>query len=562
MRFAIVKNSGSNPPPQLSYDFSPPGGTIGRGTENNWYLPDDDLTIARLQIIVSISVDGECRISNQGSTSEVLLNMIPLAPNRQIEVRDGDMLNIGDYQIQIMDTDKGSSQQATIPLAAGEATISSEIWDDIEQLFTTPDAAPPLDPHQIQPALDGNDPLDSDFLRNNPLIKDQHTQERNPIDPLAQIETTTDLDALQLRATDPIAMFDSDTTFQQEDILNDHTPTTLLPLDDQGEDKQEIDPLALFANKHLSDKHLKTTQYANNYYAKNQYAKNNDPLSQMLNNAVPLNPVDDAVIPQPQSIFPEPAEPFELFEPSPERARADTPKIEPIEEEIFHDPLKYAQEPQQNDARHQGTDKYQAGRVKLEGKLLTALLDGMGLKETNTLQFDEQQMYQLGLLASRLTQCIITLNASRIQLKRQANADMTQSLLDANNPFKLLPSGQSVLALMFGGHIPGFMPLEQATHDILIELQAHQLGMIAGIRAITTDILHLFHPAVLERKARADDCLPRLSLSSTNKASMWEYLTKQYQKAVHEFEQDSVLFGANFLQAYEAEVNRYKDSQS
>ncbi|MDC9580740.1 FHA domain-containing protein [Xenorhabdus sp. PR6a] len=552
MRFTIVKNSGSNQPPQLSYDFSPPGGTIGRGTENNWYLPDDELTIARLQVIVSISADGECRLNNQGSASEVLLNMIPLAPDRQVEIRDGDMLNIGNYQIQIIDINKRASQQATSqiahgehPLTGDETKIPSEVWDDLEQIFPTPDAGSPVNAHQTQQALNDNDPLVSDLRVNNPLIKGQHYQERNPIDPLAHIEVTTDLDALQLRATDPIAMFNSDTTFQQKDILNDHTPTTLLPPDglppdDQDDDKQEIDPLALF-----SDKHMKTLQHA----------KNDDLLNQMLlDNAAPLNSVDEATHSKPQFIF----EPSELPEPPSEPVLADTQKRNPIKEEAFHDPQGFFQDYSQN----KGTDKYQTNSVKLEGKLLAALLDGMGLKEISRLQFDEHQMYQLGLLVSRLTQGIIALNASRTQLKREANAAMTQSLLDANNPFKLLPSGQSVLALMFGGHIPGFMPLEQATHDILIELQAHQSGMIAGIRAITTDILHLFHPAVLERKAREDDCLPRLSLSSSNKASMWEYLTKHYQKIVHEFEQDSVLFGANFLQAYEAEVNRYKNAQS
>ncbi|MDC9596155.1 type VI secretion system-associated FHA domain protein [Xenorhabdus anantnagensis] len=572
MRFTIVKNSGSNQPPQLSYDFSAPGGTIGRSTENNWYLPDENLDIARLQVIVSISVDGECRINNQGSASEVLLNLIPLAPDRQIEVRNGDMLNIGNYQIQLIDTNKSSSRQAATQVANAEHPVNpnqtrvpNEVWDDLEQILTSDTSFPPNSHQTIQSQIK------QELNDNNPLIKGQlHDKERNPIDPLAQIEATTDLDALQLRATDPISMFKSDTTFQQENILNDHTPTTLLTRNeqyhDQNDKKQEIDPLKLF-----SDKHIKPAQHA----------KNDDLLNQMLDNAVPLNPVNDVTISQSESQFPfvskpsKPAESFELFEPfePSETASAPTDKsvhnktqtftqvfsLPPQEEALHNDQDRYKD---QYSYKDQERHKDQTGSVRLEGKLLTALLDGMGLKDINHLQFDEQHMHQLGLLISQLTQGIITLNASRTQLKNEVNASMTQALTDINNPFKLLPSGQSVLALMLGDPIPGFMPLELATRDILIELQAHQLGMIAGIRAIATNILHLFQPTILEQKARENHWVPRLSLLSTQKAAMWDYFIKHYQRTVSEFEQDSVLFSENFLQAYETEVNRFKNTQN
>ncbi|MBC8949534.1 MULTISPECIES: type VI secretion system-associated FHA domain protein [Xenorhabdus] len=520
MRFTIVNHSGSSSPPQLSHDFSPPGGTIGRSTENNWYLPDDGQAIARLQAIVSISADGECRINNQGSASEVLLNMIPLAPNRQVEIRDGDMLNIGNYQIQVIDINKNPLQQATThginvghSLTANETKIPSEIWDVIEHISTTSATPSSSDSPQAKPEINDN----------NPLVTSQYDKERNPIDPLAEIEPTTDFDALQLRATDPIAMFNSDTTFQQEDILDDHTPTTLLPHDedDQDDDKQEVDPLALF-----SDKHIKAAQSA----------KDDDLLNQILDNAMPLK---------------EPA------------------NIEETGKETFHDYDQnqdihhYQDTPAHQNTNNQDAHQHQNNSViKLEGKLLAALLDGMGLKEINRLQFDEQKMYQLGLLVSQLTQGIITLNTLRTQLNHETNAAMPQPQSNANNPFKLLPSGQSILVLMLCHHVPGFMPLELATRDILIELQAHQSGMIAGIRAITTNILHLFHPATLERKAQEDNYLPRFSLSlANNKASMWEYLIKHYQEIEKEFKQDSFLFGEKFLHAYEAEVNRYKNSQ-
>ncbi|CDL87917.1 type VI secretion system-associated FHA domain protein [Xenorhabdus cabanillasii] len=608
MRFTIVKNSGTDQPTQLSYDFLPPGGTIGRSKDNSWILPDKEQAIARLQAIVSISADGECRITNRGSASELLLNTIPLAPDRQVEIRDGDVLNIGGYQIQAVDINKSAPPQATtrvINTGSQSATncsgIPNEIWDGLEQIFTTPDTLSSLNRHQA--TSEGND--------NNPLLKPQQQEndERNPIDPLAQIENTTDLETLQLRATDPVTMFHSDALFQQEDILNNNTPTTLFQYNTQeiehSDDKEkEIDPLALFSDNPIRQQ---------------KRVKNDDPLNFMLDNAVPLTSPDNPTISDPQ--FAPVSQPISAQD---KQSIAQPPYLPPLftteeiskelskdlakshtgieeartKENIFppfppapsneypdhqtsanHQPSIKHQVNNANNSLHithdnhayerlgidpisYSPDNHQTDGIKLEGKLLASLLEGMGLKNLHQPQFDEYRMYQLGLFISQLSQGIVALNASRTMLKREADADMTQMLLDANNPFKLLPSGQSVLVQMFGDHMPGFMPVEQATRDILIELQAHQLGMIAGVRAITRDILQLFHPGILEQKARDEGGMPRLSLSSTYKTSLWEFLTKYYQKTANEFEQNSVLFGENFLQSYEKEVNKYKSSQS
>ena len=49
MRFTIISTKPGHQPPQSSCDFYAPGGTIGRGTDNNLVLPDNDRTISRLQ---------------------------------------------------------------------------------------------------------------------------------------------------------------------------------------------------------------------------------------------------------------------------------------------------------------------------------------------------------------------------------------------------------------------------------------------------------------------------------------------------------------------------------
>ncbi|WP_244590580.1 type VI secretion system-associated FHA domain protein [Xenorhabdus mauleonii] len=614
MRFTIVKNSGTDQPAQLSYDFTPPGGTIGRSKDNNWVLPDEELSIARLQAIVSISADGECWISNRGSSSEILLNAMPLRAERQVEIRDGDTLKIGNYQIQVTDIAQNAlAPENNVPKNHSETEIPNGVWENLEHMFTTSItstnqavsdssiADQPISDQSInEQTISGQTAIDhtasvqiphhqtmQELNNNNPLIKEQQSHERNPSDPLAHIESTTDLEALQSRSTDPMSMFNSDATFQQESIFSNNTPTTLVQSDrqldkqhqqqpeNQDVDKKSVDPLALFSDTHTRNTH------------------ENNPLSEMLDNAVPLNSPDDTPMTESQS----------TFEPTPSTSLFDNPVSGSSQTQLFnqdtfiHDtftqnaftqdtPSQTSSLPPLFATKEKSTENEPSGASEAgthlfhengdnkatiakpkerlpEADLIAALLEGMGLQNLNKLPIDKQLMYQLGACINQLVQGIMTLNASRNLFKRKLklNAGTTSTSPDMQNPFELLPSAQSVLSLIVN-HIPGFMPLEHATHDILTELQAHQAGILAGVHAAEEEILHLFHPALLEQQAQDEGRLPRLSLSSTHKALMWDYFIKHYQTAINQSELDSVLLGKNFLQTYETEVENYKHGQN
>lgn len=197
---------------------------------------------------------------------------------------------------------------------------------------------------------------------------------------------------------------------------------------------------------------------------------------------------------------------------------------------------------------------------KLEGELLEALLEGMGLSDVQPLpQFDREAMRQLGQMFSMFSQGTVALLASRSILKRGVKADMTMVLDDANNPFKLLPSGKTVLMQMFGTRMPGFMAADKSVRDALLDLQAHQLGMTAGIRGIIDAMLASFDPERLEEAAKREGVSSRL----VRKAALWDYFVRSYGKTAGEIGNDfHTLFGEAFLRAYDQEVNQYKDTQS
>ncbi len=177
-----------------------------------------------------------------------------------------------------------------------------------------------------------------------------------------------------------------------------------------------------------------------------------------------------------------------------------------------HSDARLAIDPQSNGPqRHLQTQPYD------QDKLISALLEGMGLNNGHATPIDEEQMRITGRMLSLFSQGTVALMSSRSILKRGVKADMTMILNEANNPFKILPSGKTVLMQMYQSQMPGFMQPEQAVRDALVDLQAHQLGMIAGIRAIIAAMLQSFNPQRLEEQARADGVLPKLPLTSLKK---------------------------------------------
>ncbi|EOU9590902.1 type VI secretion system-associated FHA domain protein TagH [Klebsiella aerogenes] len=571
MRFTIISTKAGHQPPQGSCDFYAPGGTIGRGTDNNLVLPDDDRAISRLQAIVHVAADGECKITNRGNVTRVVLNEIPLERGRQVELQDGDILAIDDYRIEVSDllqdsqpisrmaasgqppvTTKPSTPAPSAAPTVAEAAptaVPSEIWDSLMQEFSIADS---ISSSRAKPQAD-NAP--------NPFAEPKPA-ERNPEDPLAMFADSEPLFERPPVATDDL--FADDTPFDRDSIFADVTPTTLVPPVEKpaqpvaDEPQAELDPLALFGG----DASAKT-------------ARHDDPLGLM--GGAPLTSVDafsneepaKTVADEPDAAFDSPLLMAQPPQKPPAAAREEAPEITlPTPQAVARqaaqtpkgrlriDPVRH---------EHQATSTPQPGNGEvLQGELLEALLEGMGLGDMQPVpQFDKENMRQLGQMLSMFSQGTVALLSSRSILKRGVKADMTMVLDDANNPFKLLPSGKTVLMQMFGARMPGFMPPKKSVRDALIDLQAHQLGMISGIRAIIAAMLQSFNPEQLEEEAKRDGHTSRLALPASRKAALWDYFVRTYGETAGEIEDDfHTLFGEAFLYAYDMEVNQYKDSQS
>ncbi|PKH26469.1 type VI secretion system-associated FHA domain protein TagH [Enterobacterales bacterium CwR94] len=250
-------------------------------------------------------------------------------------------------------------------------------------------------------------------------------------------------------------------------------------------------------------------------------------------------------------------DPWDLFAP-PDAPEVEQP-LEPARSAHHHEP-RLRIDPVSG---HERADASEAAPLD-ETRLIRALMEGMGLDlHANSAALTEEQMRMTGRMLSLFSQGTVALLSSRSILKRGVKAEMTMILNEANNPFKILPSGKTVLMQMYQSQMPGFMAPEHAVRDGLVDLQAHQLGMIAGIRAIIAAMLQTFNPQRLEEMAQRDGVAPRFALPNGKKAALWDYFNRHYQHTAGEIEDDfHTLFGEAFLHAYDLEVNQYKDSQS
>ncbi len=191
--------------------------------------------------------------------------------------------------------------------------------------------------------------------------------------------------------------------------------------------------------------------------------------------------------------------------------------------------------------------------------LLQAFLNGADLSTLSISSgLTAELMETLGKLVATSVQGTMALISQRALVKREVNAELTMVVLQQNNPLKFFPDSQTVLTQMLRKKIPGFMAPVEAMEDAFLDLRAHQLGVIAGMKAAKDALLKKIQPLAFEAYLSAPTLLDYIN-PARRKAVMWDHFSALFEDiSIETSDEYQSLFGKEFLIAYENEVERVK----
>jgi FHA domain-containing protein len=142
----------------------------------------------------------------------------------------------------------------------------------------------------------------------------------------------------------------------------------------------------------------------------------------------------------------------------------------------------------------------------------------------------------------------------RAVAKSEMHADLTMIQVRGNNPLKFAPEAAAALKMLLQPPVQGFMSGPAALRDAVIDLQSHQVGVMAGMRAALAAVLERFDPVQLETQLSSRSFIDAL-MPSHRRAKLWE-LYVEHARTLRDEAQDDFgrLFGEAFLEAYNAQI--------
>jgi type VI secretion system protein len=162
----------------------------------------------------------------------------------------------------------------------------------------------------------------------------------------------------------------------------------------------------------------------------------------------------------------------------------------------------------------------------------------------------------VGAMLREATAGTLSVLLARAMTKRESRLEMTVLGAQANNPLKFFPDAESALAQMLTNAMSGYMPPVKSIGSAFEDLKAHELAVIAGMRAALDGVLARFNPALIEARMEPAGVMDKMLVAS-RKARMWDKMVELYDDILREADDDfQHLFGEKFSAAYEDQIGR------
>lgn len=197
-----------------------------------------------------------------------------------------------------------------------------------------------------------------------------------------------------------------------------------------------------------------------------------------------------------------------------------------------------------------------------DGEVLQAMLRGLGLPDLAPGKPPAQVAGLVGAMLREATAGTMAVLLARAMTKRESRLELTVLGAQANNPLKFFPDAGGALAQMVTQAMPGYMAPVKAYASAFDDLKAHEMAVIAGMRAALAGVLARFDPALIESAMEPEGVMDKV-LASSRKARMWDRMVELHGQIVREAQDDfQHLFGERFSCAYEDQIERLNQQKA
>ena len=191
---------------------------------------------------------------------------------------------------------------------------------------------------------------------------------------------------------------------------------------------------------------------------------------------------------------------------------------------------------------------------------IRAFLEGAGMPDIHIAEADADQFVrECGGTVRAAVEGIMGMLLARAKVKEELRAsDRTMVASKENNALKLIETVDEALRYVFdpATRTDAFLPPPKAVADACSDLQAHEIALVAGMRAALIGAVKLFQPAAIEKKMEKAG---GKSLLANKKAQLWDQFVAHYEEIEKEAEDNfDRVFGTAFLRAYQEQVRRLR----
>jgi type VI secretion system protein ImpI/type VI secretion system protein len=483
--------------------------SIGRGPENDWVLPDPDRVLSKRHCVVAFRHGGWQIADVSSNGTYINRETDPIGPGRVQELRDGDRLRLGSYEMELHVDEAPMRAPGSFGGTGNRASPGVPLHGD------------PFgdDPFAATPPPRGGNPFDDDSL-----LRPAHAP-GSGFSPAVALPS--DFDPLIPSTQDSVfsGPTQADHRAAVEDAFRPPQTVTRLP------DDWDLD--------------FSTPQQA--------------PPSPPMRAPVPTPPPAAFAAPPAPPPPPPPAlspltdplsiDPFEEpIAPAPVARMAPLPPAPPPQPAMAAPamaPASAAPVPAMR-ASDQG------------GDLLGAFLRGAGLEDARPADA-EAAMERLGAAFRATVAGIRHTLIARAAVKSEFRIEQTMIRARGNNPLKFSAGDDDALAALIGAGRRADMPAAEAITDALRDIRLHELASMAAMQSAVRALLQRLDPAPLREEGdRGGGLLP-----AQRRARAFDLFEKLHGEVTRALADDfDSVFGKAFARAYEQALREASDKEN